>query len=77
MPPLVPPLRGSKFYDSPNLVFNLFVPGGPLNCNVVSRRDQENAVKGLFFRSSGVRVQRVKGCKISYFQEKGYLFKIL
>ena len=53
-------------------------PGGPLKCNVVSRRDQENAVKGLFFlKSSGVRAQRVKGCKIGYFQEKGYLFKIL
>ena len=27
----------------------IFTPGGPLKYNVVSRRDQENTVKGLFF----------------------------
>ena len=38
-----------------NKSINLFAEAGPwsgggaLKCNVVSRRDQENAVKGLFF----------------------------
>ena len=35
------------------------IPGGALKYNVVSRRDQENTVKGLFLRSRGVRMQHV------------------
>ena len=32
---------------------------GTLKCDVVSRRDQEKAVKGLFLRPRGVHAQRV------------------
>ena len=43
--------------------------------NVVSRCDQENTVKRLFFRSRDVPTQRTQGCKIGNFQQNRYLFQ--
>ena len=62
-----------------NVVSRRDQEGGTLKCNVVSRRDQENALCGVvllllffFFRIKGcVYMQRIKGSKIGYFQQKG------
>ena len=59
---------------------HLFIGGGggcrrgALKYNVVSRCDQENTLKGLFFkRSRGVHAGALRGAK--YFQQKGYFFQ--